>query len=424
MSRRAPLPFHVMTKPIGPLCNLDCTYCFYLEKARLYPSTHDWRMSDDVLERYIRDYIESQPSDQVSFAWQGGEPTLLGVDYFRKVVALQQRFSAGRTITNAFQTNGVLLNDAWGSFLSEHHFLVGLSIDGPRTLHDAYRVDKGQKPTFDRVMKGLEVLKRHKIEFNTLTVVNRKNSREPLKVYEFLRRFGSGFMQFIPLVERAPGDQNPHHLALAEPPGSDENTVQSTPITPWSVRPDHYGEFLVTIFDEWVRRDVGRGFVQLFDVTLGNWAGQGPGLCVFAEKCGNALAIEHNGDVYACDHYVYPHYRLGNVMTESLGDMVTSPRQQKFGADKSDTLPLSCRKCDVRFACHGECPKHRFLTTPDGEPGLNYLCAAYKRFFRHVAPYMETMARLLFNRRPPAEVMGMVDRIRRQVASGLWRMST
>lgn len=408
-------PFHVMTKPIGPLCNLDCTYCFYLEKAKLYPSTHNWKMTDEVLERYVRDYIESQPSEQVSFAWQGGEPTLLGVDYFRKVVALQQRYGAGRTISNALQTNGTLLDDDWGRFLSEHRFLVGLSIDGPRALHDAYRVDKGQKPTFDRVMNGLEVLKRHKVEYNTLTVVSRKNSREPRKVYEFLRRFGSGFMQFIPLVERAPGEQNPHQLDLAEPPDNDENRVQSTRITPWSVRPEHYGEFLVTIFDEWVRQDVGRVFVQLFDVTLGNWTGQGPGLCVFAEKCGDALAIEHNGDVYSCDHYVYPQYRIGNVMTESLGDMVGSTRQRKFGADKSDTLPQYCRNCDVRFACHGECPKHRFLTTPDGQPGLNYLCAAYKRFFRHVSPYMDTMAKLLANRRPPADIMGMVDQIRQHV---------
>jgi uncharacterized protein len=415
-SSRAQTPFHVMSKPVGPICNLDCTYCFYLEKTKLYPQTHDWRMRDDVLERYVRDYIAAQPGEQVSFAWQGGEPTLLGVDYFRKVVALQKRYGEGRTITNAFQTNGTLLDDAWGEFLKEHSFLVGLSIDGPRDLHDAYRVDKGRKPTFDRVMAGREVLKRHGVDFNTLTVVNRKNSREPRKVYEFLRRFGSGFMQFIPLVEREAPADNPLGLDHAEPPvlrPDDENLVQSTRVTPWSLRPEHYGEFLVTIFDEWVRRDVGRVFVQLFDVTLGNWAGQPGGLCVFSEKCGNALAIEHNGDVYSCDHYVYPDYRLGNVMAESLGDMVGSARQRKFGADKSDTLPRYCRECEVRFACHGECPKHRFLRTPDGEPGLNYLCAAYKRFFNHSAPYMQAMTNLLRAQRAPAEVMSMARNIGR-----------
>jgi uncharacterized protein len=283
-------------------------------------------------------------------------------------------------------------------------------------LHDAYRVDKGQKPTFDRVMAGLECLKRNQVEYNTLTVVNRRNSREPRKVYEFLRRFGSGFMQFIPLVERVAPEPTPHGLDLAEPPVLDDangHLVQSTHITPWSLRPEHYGEFLVTIFDEWVRRDVGRVFVQLFDVTLGNWSGSPGGLCVFSETCGSALAIEHNGDVYSCDHYVYPDYKLGNVMSESLGDMVASTRQRKFGADKADTLPRYCRECDVRFACHGECPKHRFLRTPDGEPGLNYLCAAYKRFFKHVAPYMKAMTDLLRAERAPAEVMRMVDQIQR-----------
>lgn len=405
-----------MTKPIGPACNLDCSYCFYLEKARLYPNTRNWRMPDDVLERYISDYIAAQPVPEVTFAWQGGEPTMLGVPYFQKIVAIQQRYADGRTIHNTLQTNGTLLDDAWGRFLRENRFLVGLSIDGPRALHDAYRVDKSQKPTFDRVMAGLEVLKRHKVEFNTLTVISRRNSREPLKVYEFLRRWGSGFMQFIPLVEREAPPAHPLGLALAEPPSldpADENVVQSTRVTPWSVRPEHYGEFLIAIFEAWVRRDVGRVFVQLFDVALGNWAGEPGGLCVFSETCGNAMAIEHNGDVFSCDHYVYPRFRLGNVMNESLGDMAASPKQRKFGRDKADTLPRHCRECEVRFACHGECPKHRFLRTPDGEPGLNYLCAAYKRFFNHVDPYMRVMADLLNKRRAPAEIMGMVDRIQR-----------
>lgn len=413
---RAAVPFHLLTKPIGPLCNLDCTYCFYLEKAKLYPETHQWRMSDEVLEQYIREYIAAQPVDEVSFAWQGGEPTMLGVKFFRKVVELQRQYAGGKKITNALQTNGTLLDDEWGVFLREHGFLVGLSIDGPRELHDAYRVDRGQKPTFDRVFAGLECLKRNKVEFNTLTVVNRKNSRKPLEVYRFLRRIGSGFMQFIPLVEREPeAAKNPHGLGLAAPPDlDDENTVQSTRVMPWSLRPEHYGEFLVTIFDEWVRHDVGRVFVQLFDVTLANWVGAPPGLCVFSEKCGNALAIEHNGDIYSCDHYVYPEYKLGNVMAQSLGDMVMSERQRKFGNDKADALPRFCRECDVRFACHGECPKHRFLRTPDGEPGLNYLCAAYKRFFHHVRPYMDVMADLLRTKRPPAEVMTVAGKIAAQ----------
>lgn len=407
-------PFHVMTKPIGPACNLDCTYCFYLEKAKLYPDTHNWRMADDVLERYIRDYIQAQPVQDIHFAWQGGESTMLGVPYFEKIVALQKRHADGRTIHNALQTNGTLLDDTWGRFLHEHKFLVGLSIDGPRAMHDAYRVDKGQKPTFDRVMAGREILKKHKVDFNTLTVVNRKNSREPLKVYEFLRRFGSGFMQFIPLVEREAPAENPRGLTLAEPPvldGSDGNVVADTRITPWSLRPDHYGEFLVAIFDEWVRRDVGSVFVQLFDVTLGNWAGQPGGLCLFSERCGAALAIEHNGDLYSCDHFVYPQHRLGNIMEQALGDMATSVRQRKFGDDKANTLPHYCRTCEVRFACHGECPKHRFLKTPDGEPGLNYLCAAYKRFFTHTAPYMRVLVDLLRQQRAPSEIMRMADHI-------------
>ncbi len=408
---RASVPFHVMTKPMGPVCNLDCAYCFYLEKTKLYPEAHNFRMSDEVLERYICDTIASHPGNEVGFAWQGGEPTLLGVGYFQKVIELQRRYADGRPITNALQTNGTLLDDTWGGFLREHAFLVGISIDGPRELHDAYRVDRGGRPTFDRVMAGLECLKRNRVEFNTLTVVNRKNSRHAREVYQFLRRAGSPFMQFIPLVERVPAENNPLGLALAEPPVADENVVQSTRITPWSLRPEHYGEFLVTLFDEWIRRDVGRVFVQLFDVTLGNWVGAPPGLCLFAETCGTALAIEHNGDVFSCDHYVYPGHRIGNVMHESLGEMVDSARQRKFGRDKSDTLPRWCRECDVRFACHGECPKHRFLRAPDGEPGLNYLCAAYKRFFHHVAPYMDEMARLLRAGQAPAGVMAFANRI-------------
>jgi uncharacterized protein len=395
-----------MTKPIGPLCNLDCTYCFYLEKEELFPKNENFKMSDEVLESYIRQYIEAQDVPEISFAWQGGEPTLLGVDFFRKVVALQARYANGKVIQNALQTNGTLLNDEWGEFLAENRFLVGLSLDGPPKLHDAYRVDKKGGKTYARVVAGLRMLKKHQVEFNTLTVVNRLNSRHPLEVYRFLRDLGSGYIQFIPLVERL-ADQEATKLGLdlATPPRVDEEGEKRLPVTDWSVEPRQYGEFLTTIFDEWVRHDVGRTFVQIFDVTLGNWMGFGPGLCVFSEKCGSALALEHNGDLYSCDHYVYPRYRLGNILNHSLGAMAGSEEQKKFGSDKADTLPQYCRSCEVRHLCHGECPKHRFIRTPDGEAGLNYLCAAYKRFFTHSGPAMRRMGALLDAGRAPAEIM-------------------
>ncbi len=395
--------FHLLTKPVGPICNLDCKYCFYLEKEKLYPGETQWRMSDAVLEEYVRQYIQNQPVPEINFAWQGGEPTLLGVEFFRKAAALQQKYAAGKTISNAIQTNGTLLDDEWCEFLAANEFLVGLSIDGPRQLHDAYRVDKRQQPTFDKVMHGLELLKKHKVEFNTLTVVNRLNSQEPLRVYQFLKSIGSQFLQFIPLVERAaPEKLKSLGYDLAEPPAPRN---EKSAVTPWSVEAREYGKFLCAIFDEWVRHDVGKTFVQLFDVALGNWMGLGSSLCVFAEKCGAAMAIEHNGDVYSCDHYVYPRYKLGNVLNQNLGAMVHSPEQIKFGNDKLDTLPKFCRECDVRFACNGECPKHRFIDTPGGEAGLNYLCAGYKKFFTHIAPHMKTMAWLLENGRAPAEIM-------------------
>ncbi|HEX9048748.1 MAG TPA: anaerobic sulfatase maturase [Verrucomicrobiae bacterium] len=412
-------PFHILTKPVGPICNLDCKYCFYLEKEKLYPGEAQWRMSDAVLTEYIRQYIQSQPQAEINFAWQGGEPTLLGVGFFRKVIALQQQFAGGKAICNAIQTNGTLLDEEWCAFLAQHKFLVGLSVDGPAALHDQYRVDKRQQPTFDKVMRGLELLKKHGVEFNTLTVVNRSNAQHPLEVYRFLKGIGSQFLQFIPLVERtAPDGGQPSGAQLAEPPelhgygGIVERRQQvvemgpdATTVTSWSVEAKSYGDFLCAIFDEWVRHDVGKTFVQLFDVALGNWLGLGASLCVFAEKCGAALAIEHNGDVYSCDHYVYPRWKLGNVMNQALGSMRNSPRQIQFGHDKSDALPKFCRECEVRFACNGECPKHRFCHTPDGEAGLNYLCAGYKKFFRHIDPYMKRMAWLLQNNRAPAEIM-------------------
>ena len=396
--------FHVMTKPIGPVCNLDCTYCYYLEKEKLFPKGENFRMSPEVLESYIRQYCESHSAPEITFAWQGGEPTLLGVGYFERIVELEKKYSGGRTVHNAIQTNGTKLDHAWCRFFRENNFLVGLSIDGPRALHDTYRVDKGKKPTFNRVMHGLSLLKKHRVEFNTLTVVNASNVKHPLEVYDFLRETGSGFIQFIPLVERLP-PAGEGRLDFAEPP---EPGQPESPVTRWSVNAELYGDFLIQIFDQWIRQDVGKVFVQMFDVSLGIWSGQGAGLCVFLEKCGRALALEHNGDLFSCDHFVYPKYKLGNILNESLGAMVESERQSEFGDAKSSTLPKFCRECDVRFACNGECPKHRFVKTPDGEDGLNYLCPAYKRFFHHVDPYMKHMATLLHARRAPAEIMELM----------------
>ncbi len=398
-------PFHLMTKPIGSRCNLDCSYCFYLEKEKLYTDAGSMRMKPEVLTTYIREYISAQPGPVVSFAWQGGEPTLLGVDFFRNVVALQTKYAHGKTIENAFQTNGVLLDETWGEFLAQHRFLVGLSIDGPAPLHDAYRFDKGGQPTFERVMTGLQVLKRHGVDFNTLTTVHRKNSKSPLEVYRFLREVGSGYLQFIPIVERNAPPHTTDGLWLAPPPDHEDAAALDQQVTPWSVRPADFGQFLIAIFDEWVQRDVGRVFVQQFDAALANWAGEPAGVCIFTGNCGRALAVEHNGDVYSCDHYVYSRYKLGNLMNTSLVALVDSPAQAAFGQAKSATLPRYCRECPVRFACHGECPKHRFLTTPHGEPGLNYLCAGYKKFFTYIDSPMRTMAALLAVQQPPAAIM-------------------
>ena len=410
-----PTAFHIMTKPIGPICNLDCRYCFYLEKEDLYEkekrkAAPSWQMPDDLLEIYIRQYIEAQNTSEISFAWQGGEPTLLGVRFFRRVVELQKRWANGKTIANALQTNGTLLTDEWGEFFKKNNFLVGLSVDGPRDLHDAYRVDKAGRSSFDRVMAGLATLKKHGVDFNTLTVVSRKNSVKPLETYRFLQEIGSGFIQFIPLVERssfAPlqTENGLIQLTLAAPAKGGE---ARSPVTDWSVRSEDWGTFLSTIFDDWVRRDVGKTYVQAFDVALGLWAGMPSSLCVFGETCGSALAMEHNGDVYSCDHYVYPEYRLGNLRETPLAQLAGSPEQIKFGQDKRDALPEYCRKCEVRFACNGECPKHRFIRTPDGEWGLNYLCAGYKSFFNHIDPYMKAMAGLLQRRRAPQEIMALI----------------
>jgi uncharacterized protein len=360
-------------------------------------------MTDEVLENYVRQYIESQDAPEIAFAWQGGEPTLMGLAFFERAVEFQKRYCPPhKKVTNAMQTNGVLLDDTWCEFLHRNGFLIGLSIDGPRELHDHYRVDKGGHPTFDKVMRGLELLKKHRVEFNTLTVVNRQNSQHPLEVYRFLKKHGSDFMQFIPLVERVGAGTMfaaPPHLNGSEPP---------SPVTPWSVRAEDYGAFLCAIWDEWVRRDVGTVFVQLFDVQLGIWLDMPSSLCVFAETCGRAVIMEHNGDIYSCDHYVYPEYKVGNVLETPLNQILDSPAQTKFGADKRDALPRYCRECDVRFACNGECPKHRFIRTPDGEAGLNYLCAGYKRFFNHIDSQMRLMADLIRANRPAADIMPML----------------
>lgn len=395
--------FHILAKPIGPICNLDCKYCFYLEKESLYPQVSKWAMRDDVLDSYIRQYIEAHDSPVVHFAWQGGEPTLLGVEYFRNLIQIQKKYANGKRIQNAFQTNGVLLNDEWAALFKENDFLIGLSIDGPRELHDIYRVDKGGQPTFDRVMRGLETLRRNDVQFNTLTTVHRGNADSPLEVYRFLKECGSGFMQFIPIVERIAHQVTADGLQLISP-----DFEGSARVAPWSVESKQFGRFLCSIFDEWVRRDVGRYYVQLFDVALESWCGMESSLCIFRKQCGSALAIEHCGDVYSCDHFVYPQNKLGNIVESPLQSLVDSEQQLEFGQAKETTLPRYCRECDVRFACNGECPKHRFITTPDGEAGLNYLCAGYKIFFHHVDPYMRFMARELAQERAPANVMRWV----------------
>lgn len=388
-----PTAFQVMVKPRGSICNLDCTYCYYLAKERLYPEA-SFRMSDDLLEDYIRQHIAAQRTPEVVFAWQGGEPTLIGLDFYRKAVALQQKYRRpGTRILNALQTNGIRLDDEWCAFFREHQFLIGLSLDGPRAMHDAYRVDKGGQPTFDKVMAGLALLKRHRVDFNILTCVHAANADYPLEVYYFLRdEVGTDYMQFIPIVERG------HPLRFQE----------GAQISLRSVTGEAYGRFLNTIFDEWIRQDVGHIFVQMFDVALATWLGEPAGLCIFDETCGHGLAMEHNGDVYSCDHFVEPRHKLGNMRVIPLAELAGSAKQRRFGLAKSDTLPQYCRECPVRFACNGGCPKDRFLQTPAGEPGLNYLCAGYRAFFTHVDKPMREMARLVREGRPTSDIMACV----------------
>lgn len=398
----APKAFNVMVKPIGPKCNLNCTYCYYLEKENIYPDTQNFKLQEDVLEKFTKSYIQDQEADHITFVWQGGESTMLGIDYFKKALEFQKQYAAGKTIENAFQTNGTFIDDEWCKFFNDSNFLVGISIDGPEKLNDHYRKTNGGAPTFQRVMKSIELLHKYNVAFNTLSVVNKVTSEYPLEIYHFLKSIGSGYIQFIPIVERKAVHEEKLKLVHA-------SYYKEAYVTEWSVNPEKYGEFLCAIFDEWVRHDVGNYYVQLFDVTLANWVGQPPGLCVFDGTCGMAAVMEHNGDIYSCDHFVYDKYRLGNVINNSLGEMITSQQQTDFGLAKRNALPKYCLKCEYRFACHGECPKHRFVKTPDGEPGLNYLCKAYKMFFRHVIPSMNYMANELSKKRPPANVMNRIQ---------------
>jgi len=384
-----PLPgFHLMAKPGGSRCNLSCQYCFYLRKGELYPKS-TFRMSDEVLEEYIRQTIGAHRITEVTFAWQGGEPTILGIDFFKKALDLQKKYCRlGMVIHNTIQTNGILLDDEWCEFLKKNRFLVGISIDGPQELHDACRTDAAGKGSFDRVMQGLALLKKHTVEFNILCTVNAVNGNHPLGVYRFFRdEVKAQFIQFIPVVER--------------------DRKSGTP-TPLSVGPEQYGKFLIGVFDEWVKHDVGSIYVQHFDTALANWYGEPHGICVFSPTCGSALVIEHNGDIYSCDHFVDRDYLLGNILKESLPGLVNSERQRQFGLSKRENLPNYCRKCPVLFACRGECIKNRFSGTPDGETGLNYLCEGYRMFFSHIDRPMKFMVQELHAGRAPANIMRVV----------------
>jgi uncharacterized protein len=416
--KNAPPSFHLLAKPTGAVCNLDCKYCFFLSKELLYPGSR-FRMADELLETYIRQLLEShEHAPEVNVAWQGGEPTLMGLEFFERSIAHAEKYKGpNQQVVYTIQTNGTKIDDDWAAFFKTHNFLVGLSVDGPRHLHDAYRVNKGGAGSFDQVMRGREHLVKHGVDYNILCTVHAANQDHPLEVYRFFRdELGAGFIQFIPIVERATAAT----LSLANqgwgesrPAGGSERPLYIQTgelITERSVGAEQYGRFLIEIFEEWVRRDVGQVFVQMFDVTLGSFVGQ-HNLCIFAPTCGNALALEHNGDLYACDHYVEPDYKLGNIQETHMIELVASDQQRQFGRDKLETLPRYCRECEVRFACHGGCPRNRFINTPDGEAspggegGLNYLCAGYKLFFNHVDRPMKIMANLLQQGRYADEVM-------------------
>lgn len=387
-----------MTKPVGAICNLACKYCYYLEKTNLYKeNTSKFVMSDSLLEKFIEEYINSQTMPQVLFTWHGGETLMRPLSFYQKVVELQKKYANGRTIDNCIQTNGTLLNDEWCEFFHDNHWLVGISIDGPQEFHDEYRKNKQGKPSFMKVMQGIHLLNKHQVEWNAMAVVNDYNADYPLEFYHFFKELRCHYIQFTPIVERIHPHADGRHLA---------HVLQNEEkLADFSVSPEQWGNFLCTIFDEWVKNDVGEYFIQIFDATLANWMGAQPGVCTMAPTCGHAGVMEFNGDVYSCDHFVFPEFKLGNIYEKSLIEMMYSEKQIQFGQQKKDSLPNKCKECKYLFACNGECPKNRFLTTEDGEPGLNYLCKGYYQFFDHVAPYMDFMKKELLAERPPANVM-------------------
>ncbi|WP_338452693.1 anaerobic sulfatase maturase [Niallia oryzisoli] len=399
--------FHMLAKPSGPICNLDCHYCFYTEKESLFVPKSTFRMSEETLEHFIKSYIQAQDAEEIPFVWQGGEPALMGLNFYKKVVELQRKYANGKKISNSLQTNGTLLTEEWFPFLAENNFLVGLSLDGPEQIHDNYRVDRGGKPTFHRVLKTLRNLQKYNISYNVLTCVTKESSQYPLEIYQFLKNEGVKFIQFIPIVERM-ADEQATALGLrhATPYSINEEGVH---LAPWTVNSEKYGDFLITIFDEWVRHDVGEVTVMNFESSLVAWMGLPATVCIFAETCGKAAIIEHNGDVYSCDHFMYPDYKLGNVQSQTFQEMIDSIQQYEFGQAKKNSLPKYCQTCEVKFACNGECPKHRFLTTPDGEAGLNYLCAGYKKYFTHIHRYMKAMVQLLEHGLPASKIADLIN---------------
>ena len=394
-------PLYVMTKPAGASCNLACEYCYYLEKLQLY--RHDARhvMSDEMLERFVKQYIESQTMQQVLFCWHGGETLMRPLSFYEKVVRLQRQYAQGRQIDNVIQTNGTMIDDRWAQFFHDQGWLVGVSIDGPEEFHDEYRLNKAGRPSWRQVMRGINYLNKHQVEWNAMAVVNDFNADYPLDFYQFFKDIGCRFLQFTPIVERIATHADGRHLA------SMADDVQAE-LADFSVTPEQWGHFLCTVFDQWVRNDVGSTFVQLFDTTLANWMGMDGSLCTMARECGHAGVMEYNGDVYSCDHFVFPEYKLGNICDNTLTEMMYSERQRAFGQNKYRSLPQQCKSCQYLFACHGECPKNRFSETAQGEPGLNYLCQGYYRFFEHVAPYMDFMKRELTAHRPPSNVMDAI----------------
>ncbi|MCQ1058983.1 anaerobic sulfatase maturase [Photobacterium sp. DNB23_23_1] len=399
---------HVVSKPIGPVCNIKCEYCFYLEKHALYPKNEHYRISDEVLAAFIKQYVESQPTPVVEFLWQGGEPTLLGMDFYKKVVELQAPYKQQKEIRNSLQTNGIRLDDDWCKFFKANNFFIGISLDGPKDIHDRYRKDRRGEGTFERVMQGVRLLKKHQVEFNVLACVGRETASRPLDVYHFFKEEGIEYIQFSPIVEREPNQETSAQGLWLASPATLERLEPNTEVTPWTVDPKQYGEFLIAIYEEWVRQDVGTTFVMNFEWALTAWMGEPSPVCIFSRQCGRAVAMEHDGSLFSCDHYVYPDYRLGNILSDELGQMVEQSVLKGFGPHKEHTLPRWCRECDVLNACWGGCPKHRFITSPDGEPGLHYLCAGYQAFFRHIRKYLRAMATLLNNDLPVSYVMEAV----------------